>query len=182
MSWMRAASPTPVRAVIWPKPERQPIGPPQTALSRWSPRQAAPFARAPPQPRHVRASMSCREKSGILNADDVARICNVIFEAKAQADVVLAYHHNHLLEEGGRQTPLWQRLFARLCIDAGASLYVSHGAPRLLGIELYRGRPIFYDLGNLINHMWTTPSLQGVLQCLIRSLASICPACLCART
>jgi poly-gamma-glutamate synthesis protein (capsule biosynthesis protein) len=82
----------------------------------------------------------------------------VIFEAKAQADVVLAYHHNHLLEEGGRQTPLWQRLFARLCIDAGASLYVSHGAPRLLGIELYRGRPIFYDLGNLI---FQTATEQG---------------------
>jgi poly-gamma-glutamate capsule biosynthesis protein CapA/YwtB (metallophosphatase superfamily) len=91
-----------------------------------------------------------REKSGILNADDVARICNAIFEAKAQADVVLAYHHNHLLEEGGRQTPQWQREFARQCIDAGASLYVGHGAPRLQGIELYRGRPIFYDLGNLI--------------------------------
>jgi poly-gamma-glutamate capsule biosynthesis protein CapA/YwtB (metallophosphatase superfamily) len=91
-----------------------------------------------------------REKGGILNADDLARICNAISEAKAQADVVLAYHHNHLLEQGGRQTPLWQRLFARQCIDAGASLYISHGAPRLLWIELYRGRPIFYDLGNLI--------------------------------
>lgn len=30
-------------------------------------------------------------------------------------------------------------------IDAGASLYVSHGAPRLHGIEIYRGRPIFYQ-------------------------------------
>jgi poly-gamma-glutamate capsule biosynthesis protein CapA/YwtB (metallophosphatase superfamily) len=28
--------------------------------------------------------------------------------------------------------------------------YVSHGAPRLHGIELYRGQPIFYDLDNLI--------------------------------
>ena len=32
----------------------------------------------------------------------------------------------------------------------GASLYVGHGAPRLHGIEIYRGRPIFYDLGNFI--------------------------------
>ena len=31
-------------------------------------------------------------------------------------------------------------------------------------------------------HMWTAPSLQGVCSALIRSLASICPACECART
>jgi hypothetical protein len=31
---------------------------------------------------------------------------------------------------------------------------------------------------NSITHMWTAPSSQGVLQFLIRSLASICPACL----
>jgi poly-gamma-glutamate capsule biosynthesis protein CapA/YwtB (metallophosphatase superfamily) len=40
--------------------------------------------------------------------------------------------------------------FAEQCIDASAPLHVSHGAPRLHGIELYRNRPIFYDLGNLI--------------------------------
>ena len=33
-----------------------------------------------------------------------------------------------------------------------------------------------------ISHMWTAPSLQGICSALIRSLASICPACLCART
>jgi poly-gamma-glutamate capsule biosynthesis protein CapA/YwtB (metallophosphatase superfamily) len=134
---MRAASPTPVRAGIWPKPQRRPIGPPQTALSRWSPRQAAPFARGAAATA-TRAGVNGlrREKGGILNADDLARICNAISEAKAQADVVLAYHHNHLLEQGGRQTPLWQRLFARQCIDAGASLYVSLGAPRLQATPL----------------------------------------------
>jgi poly-gamma-glutamate capsule biosynthesis protein CapA/YwtB (metallophosphatase superfamily) len=26
--------------------------------------------------------------------------------------------------------------------------YANHGAPRLNGVELYCGRPIFYDLGN----------------------------------
>jgi poly-gamma-glutamate capsule biosynthesis protein CapA/YwtB (metallophosphatase superfamily) len=34
----------------------------------------------------------------------------------------------------------------RPTVDAGASLYVSHGAPRQDGIE----RPIFYDLANLV--------------------------------
>ena len=35
------------------------------------------------------------------------------------------------------------------------ALSVSHGAPLLQGIELYRGRPIFYDLGSLIFHTKT---------------------------
>ena len=35
-------------------------------------------------------------------------------------------------------------------IDAGADIVVMHGAPLLHGVEIYRGRPIFYDLGNFI--------------------------------
>ncbi len=91
-----------------------------------------------------------RGLDGMLHADDLARILAAITEAAENADTVLAYHHNHILEAGGRRTPQWQRHFARRCIDAGASLYASHGAPLLHGIEIYRGRPIFYDLGNLI--------------------------------
>jgi poly-gamma-glutamate capsule biosynthesis protein CapA/YwtB (metallophosphatase superfamily) len=91
-----------------------------------------------------------RSAEGVLYEDDLGRIFAGIAEAASRADVVLAYHHNHILEEGGRQTPQWQCDLARRCVDAGASLYVSHGAPRLHGIEIYRGRPIFYDLGNLI--------------------------------
>src|SRR5689334_22955028 len=44
-------------------------------------------------------------------------------------------------------------------IDAGADVIVMHGAPLLHGIEIYRGKPIFYDLGNFIFNapltMWT---------------------------
>ena len=65
---------------------------------------------------------------------------------RQRPDIVLAYHHNHILEAGGRRTPRWQRDFAHLCIEAAASLYVSHGAPQLHGIEIYRGRPrTLYD-------------------------------------
>ena len=91
-----------------------------------------------------------RDAEGALDAVDTGRIFAAIAEAAMQADVVLAYHHNHILEQSGRATPLWQRAFARQCIDTGASLYLSHGTPRLHGIEFYRGKPIFYDLGNLI--------------------------------
>jgi poly-gamma-glutamate capsule biosynthesis protein CapA/YwtB (metallophosphatase superfamily) len=91
-----------------------------------------------------------RYAGGVLDPTDVARILEAIAEAARHVEIVLAYHHNHILEDGGRRTPDWQREFAHCCIDAGASIFVSHGAPRLHGIEIYRGRPIFYDLGNLI--------------------------------
>ena len=43
-------------------------------------------------------------------------------------------------------------------IDAGADIIVMHGAPILHGVEIYRGKPIFYDLGNFIYNVppWLT--------------------------
>jgi poly-gamma-glutamate synthesis protein (capsule biosynthesis protein) len=64
--------------------------------------------------------------------------------------MVIAYNHNHYWEETITDTPDWQKKLARRCIDAGAHIFVSHGAPLLQGIEVYQGRPIFYDLGNFI--------------------------------
>ena len=40
--------------------------------------------------------------------------------------------------------------FAREMIDAGADLVVGHGPHLLRGLELYKGKPIFYSLGNFI--------------------------------
>lgn len=35
-------------------------------------------------------------------------------------------------------------------IDAGAGIVVGHGPHVLRGIEVYKGRPIFYSLANFI--------------------------------
>jgi poly-gamma-glutamate synthesis protein (capsule biosynthesis protein) len=35
-------------------------------------------------------------------------------------------------------------------VEAGADVVVMHGAPLLHGIEIFRGKPIFYCLGNFI--------------------------------
>jgi poly-gamma-glutamate synthesis protein (capsule biosynthesis protein) len=40
--------------------------------------------------------------------------------------------------------------FARAMIDAGADVFVGHGPHVLRGIEVYKGKPIFYSLGNFI--------------------------------
>jgi poly-gamma-glutamate synthesis protein (capsule biosynthesis protein) len=38
--------------------------------------------------------------------------------------------------------------FARQAIDQGADAVIGHGPHQVRGIEIYKGRPIFYSLGN----------------------------------
>ena len=91
-----------------------------------------------------------QDSPGVLNAEDVGRFLTSIAAARKQSSLVIAYNHNHYWETQIADIPPWQKQLARRCIDAGASIFVSHGAPILQGIEMYRGRPIFYDLGNFI--------------------------------
>ena len=41
-------------------------------------------------------------------------------------------------------------IFAKAVIDAGADVFVGHGPHVLRGIEIYKGKPIFYSLSNFI--------------------------------
>lgn len=89
-----------------------------------------------------------RDASGKPVAEDVERILNAIQFARRQAQVVIAYQHNHDWEPDMAQVPDWQRALARRCIDAGASVFAGHGAPLVQGIEVYRDAPLLYGLGN----------------------------------
>ena len=96
------------------------------------------------------------------NHEDAERILSNIREARRHADLVIVYQHNHvfanksfvtLFTEGmpERLTPnAWLQQWTHAEVDAGADIVVMHGAPLLHGVEIYRGRPIFYDLGNFI--------------------------------
>lgn len=42
-------------------------------------------------------------------------------------------------------------------IDAGADAYIVHGPHQFRGIEIYKGRPIFYSVGNFIMDDIRTP-------------------------
>ena len=96
------------------------------------------------------------------NPEDAERILQSIRQARQRADLVIVYQHNHvfgnrafstIFSEGmaERLAPNdWLKKWVRAEIDAGADIVVMHGAPLLHGVELYRGRPIFYDLGNFI--------------------------------
>jgi len=47
----------------------------------------------------------------------------------------------------------WLKMWTHREVDAGADIVVMHGAPLLHGMEIYRGKPIFYDLGNFIYNL-----------------------------
>jgi poly-gamma-glutamate synthesis protein (capsule biosynthesis protein) len=70
-----------------------------------------------------------------------------IRNAKSQADVVIVSMHC-----GVHITPAvvaeYQIDIAHAAVDAGADLIIQHHAHILKGIELYRGKVIFYGLGN----------------------------------
>jgi len=40
--------------------------------------------------------------------------------------------------------------FAHAMVDAGADLFVGHGPHVLRGVEIYKGKPIFYSMSNFI--------------------------------
>jgi poly-gamma-glutamate synthesis protein (capsule biosynthesis protein) len=99
------------------------------------------------------------------NAEDARRILQSIRDARQRADLVIVYQHNHVFGNRSFSTIFTEGLPERLApnpwlikwthdeIDAGADIVVMHGAPLLHGIEIYRGRPIFYDLGNFIYNL-----------------------------
>jgi len=84
------------------------------------------------------------------NPQDVSGIAASVRRARRNADLVVVGIHAHELH-GERDVPAtFLPEFAHACIDAGANAFVGHGPHVLRGIEIYKGKPIFYSLGNFI--------------------------------
>lgn len=92
--------------------------------------------------------------------DDRAGNLSAIREARRQADWVIASFHSHEVS-GANQMQAGSRAdfnepaefmveFAHAAIDAGADVVAGHGSHTVLGIEIYKARPIFYGLGNFV--------------------------------
>jgi len=85
-----------------------------------------------------------------VDARDEERILREIRNASRQADYVIVTSHSHEPGNNSVVPPPWMVEFTKKCIDAGATTYIIHGPHQLRGIEIYKGRPIFYSLGNFI--------------------------------
>ena len=79
--------------------------------------------------------------------DDLARLVAAIRAARAQADVVLLSLHWGIHMVTGSIAD-YQREVAHAAIDAGADAILGHHPHLMKGIEVYRGKPVFYSLGN----------------------------------
>jgi poly-gamma-glutamate synthesis protein (capsule biosynthesis protein) len=81
---------------------------------------------------------------------DVDEIAAVVKSASRMADFTIVTVHAH---EGGanRAVPAdFLVTFAHAMIDAGASVFTGHGPHVLRGVEIYKGKPILYSLGDFM--------------------------------
>ncbi len=97
---------------------------------------------------------------GPLEAD-VSTMEDDILLARRKADLLLVSLHNHDVTHHrayGIQdsTPPNEEIMFHRAIEAGADLVLGTGPHVLRGIEIYKGRPIFYSLGDFI-YQYRTP-------------------------
>jgi len=93
---------------------------------------------------HVRYFMDERDCKAILES---------VEDAASRSDCVLVSLHTHEGVDENWYAPRpapFVEAFAHRAIDAGAHAVLGHGAHMLRGVELYKGRPIFYNLGSLM--------------------------------
>ncbi len=100
-----------------------------------------------------------------INQDDERDILASIRNGKVYADFMIATIHAHQSprvrapvvngipqpKEGLEHYPAdFLIKLAHDCIDAGADMFVGHGPHTLHGVEIYKGKPIFYSVSNFV--------------------------------
>jgi len=74
--------------------------------------------------------------------EDVKANLEEIKRAKREADFVMVSLHSH-------SRGAWRQRFARQAVETGADVVFIQGRHYVQGVEIYRGRPIFYGLGSI---------------------------------
>jgi poly-gamma-glutamate capsule biosynthesis protein CapA/YwtB (metallophosphatase superfamily) len=87
---------------------------------------------------------------------DLAALVATIEQVRREADVVLLSAHWGIHMVKGSLAE-YQRQVAHAAIDAGADAIFGHHPHIMKGVEFYRGKPVFYSLGNFAieqPHVW----------------------------
>lgn len=85
------------------------------------------------------------------NKRDMERILTSIRNARLQSDYVVVSMHSHEVGGPAKEIPGdFYVEFAHQCIDAGATAILGHGPHIIRPIEIYKGKPIFYCMGNFL--------------------------------
>ncbi len=105
-----------------------------------------------------------------MNQQDLREILAMVREGKTRSDfMTLAIHSHHFHDTAGGERGLntpenesidtnpsiadYLPVLAKGAIDAGADAFLGTGVHVLRGIEIYKGRPIFYGLGEFFRQM-----------------------------
>lgn len=93
----------------------------------------------------------------VVNPVDLRRVRGQIEALRAQVDIVIVSVH---AGEGAQPALLqeYEHQLAEAAIDAGADAVFGHHHHMLRGVEVRRGRPIFYGLGHFV---FDVPSLES---------------------
>lgn len=91
--------------------------------------------------------------------EDVDLMKSLIQDLRKRVDVVVVSHH------WGQYRPVYlteyERALGRAAIDAGADIVLGHHHHFLRGIEVYKGKPIFYGLGHFVFDLTGAECVQG---------------------
>ena len=96
-----------------------------------------------------------------LNEEDLAAMIADIGRARPRVDFLLASFHWGASQS--RTLTLSQQAAAHAAIEAGVDVVVGHHPHIVQGVEVYRGRPVFYALGNFVldhDHPMFLPSAR----------------------
>ena len=97
-----------------------------------------------------------------VHPEDMKRIADAVAEARFMADYVVVAMHTHELWGKSKETadPV-SRDFSHACIDAGADAVIGTGPHLLRPMEFYKGKPVFYCLGDFIIQLETVSRAPG---------------------
>ena len=97
-------------------------------------------------------------KETVCEQKDLQRLEDNIRQARFQSDFIMVGIHAHQLEGTSKENPAaFLQEFAHHAIDCGADAVVGHGPHLLRPMEIYKGKPIFYSLGDFIMHNENVP-------------------------
>ena len=86
-------------------------------------------------------------------SEDMERVKKAIYEAQMRADYIIISVHSHEVGGTSKEMPAqFLEQFAHECIDSGAHAVIGHGPHLIRPLEIYKGYPIFYSLGDFMLH------------------------------
>ncbi|MEJ0011205.1 MAG: CapA family protein [Bauldia sp.] len=98
----------------------------------------------------------------MANSEDLEGMREDIRKVRSQADIVIVAQHSgvHLVPD---VLCMYQKEIARAAVDCGADLVLQHHAHLLAGVEIYKGKGIFYGLGNFAQESFRGTLLETSL-------------------